>query len=250
MKTKAFQLKIDKPCTQNWNAMSFTEGGRYCSSCAKTVTDFSKMNNEEIGDYFKTIYTAAAQSGQAISICGHIKKSQLVTTFTFSYKTPFNFNTAFVRLSLAGILTFSSLKSFAQSTQKGALKIVLDDSGKNKKNKVTPTASANKAKPVQLKIKVINAENKKALANATIQVEGILKKFKADKNGYALINLPDSLGGKTVSINISFPGFENQFINVDLKTQNATTVTIDLYHRNDMIKGGIRFVPVEKETKL
>ncbi|MBC7864586.1 MAG: hypothetical protein IAF38_16550 [Bacteroidia bacterium] len=249
MANKSFKLTIDKPCSQSWNAMSVTDGGRYCTSCSKTVVDFSKMDNEEIADYFKTIYAAANESGQEIHVCGHLRKSQLVTTYTFSYKTPLKFNSTFVRLSLAGILTFSSLKSFAQTTEKGKIKIVQDDSGKNKKNNATQLTSTAKQKPVKFQVKITNETTKKAVTNAMIQIEGVSAKFKTNNTGYATINLPDSLSEKIINMNISSPGLETQFIQVDLKTQNSTLIKVLMYYFEVEVNGGMGFVPVTNEPK-
>lgn len=41
------KVSIPKPCYENWNSMSIDEKGRFCSVCAKTVIDFTKMNAEE-----------------------------------------------------------------------------------------------------------------------------------------------------------------------------------------------------------
>lgn len=40
--------QLEFSCPENWNAMSPQEGGRYCGSCEKVITDFSQMSNEEI----------------------------------------------------------------------------------------------------------------------------------------------------------------------------------------------------------
>ena len=49
--------------------MTPKEQGRFCSSCQKTVVDFTKMSKEEISDYFQNIVNE--------KICGRIKKSDL-----------------------------------------------------------------------------------------------------------------------------------------------------------------------------
>jgi hypothetical protein len=51
METK-FKITVPKPCHENWNAMTPKETGRFCSTCTKTVVDFTKMGTDEIQEYF------------------------------------------------------------------------------------------------------------------------------------------------------------------------------------------------------
>lgn len=61
-------LKIDKPCSENWEKMTPNEKGNFCSLCAKTVIDFSALNSYQISENIKK------SEG---SICARITKSQL-----------------------------------------------------------------------------------------------------------------------------------------------------------------------------
>jgi len=44
-------LKIEKPCHEDWNKMAPNQLGRHCQLCEKTVVDFTKMSSEEIKEY-------------------------------------------------------------------------------------------------------------------------------------------------------------------------------------------------------
>lgn len=66
---KYYSIHIPKPCHENWNAMSSREKGRFCSSCSKTVVNFSKMNALEVQDYI--------QKNKDKKICGRFKQTQL-----------------------------------------------------------------------------------------------------------------------------------------------------------------------------
>ncbi len=69
MQMKTYSLTIPKPCHQGWDDMIPNDEGRYCLSCAKTVTDFSVMTDEAIQQYFIN------NGGQPV--CGRFKKTQL-----------------------------------------------------------------------------------------------------------------------------------------------------------------------------
>lgn len=40
--------QLEFSCPENWEKMTPVEGGRFCGSCEKVITDFSGMSNEEI----------------------------------------------------------------------------------------------------------------------------------------------------------------------------------------------------------
>ncbi|MDC0272141.1 hypothetical protein OAM07_01265 [Crocinitomicaceae bacterium] len=48
---KNHNLKIEKPCREDWNKMAPNQLGRHCQLCEKTVVDFTKMSSEEIKEY-------------------------------------------------------------------------------------------------------------------------------------------------------------------------------------------------------
>lgn len=63
----SFTLSIPEPCHESWNEMTPQEKGRYCNVCAKTVVDFTRKTDREIGKIMKSEGT----------ICGRFKKTQL-----------------------------------------------------------------------------------------------------------------------------------------------------------------------------
>ncbi len=66
---KYYSISIPKPCHENWDAMSPKEKGKFCTSCSKTVIDFTKMNTYEIQDFIS--------ENKNSNICGHFKQTQL-----------------------------------------------------------------------------------------------------------------------------------------------------------------------------
>jgi len=62
-------LKIEKPCTENWNEMNPTQKGAFCLKCTTEVHDFSNQSSEEIRA------TLLAFKGK--EICGRITNKQL-----------------------------------------------------------------------------------------------------------------------------------------------------------------------------
>ncbi len=64
-----YSISIPKPCHEDWKQMTPKEKGRFCDSCAKTVIDFTKMEDYKIQDFIN--------KNRNNRICGHFKQSQL-----------------------------------------------------------------------------------------------------------------------------------------------------------------------------
>jgi hypothetical protein len=62
-------ITVPDPCNENWESMMPQNQGRFCSSCQLVVTDFTKMDDQEIIHYFRT--------HQNEKICGHFRNEQL-----------------------------------------------------------------------------------------------------------------------------------------------------------------------------
>ena len=63
------QLTIPEPCHENWNNMTPNDQGRFCSSCAKTVVDFSAMTDAQLFFYFENLKNE--------NVCGKVYPDQL-----------------------------------------------------------------------------------------------------------------------------------------------------------------------------
>ncbi|MBL4605847.1 MAG: carboxypeptidase-like regulatory domain-containing protein [Flavobacteriaceae bacterium] len=62
-----YEIKIPKPCHEDWNKMTPTEKGVFCTSCKKEVIDFTKMTEQQLINEIE---------GNN-NLCGRFKKKQL-----------------------------------------------------------------------------------------------------------------------------------------------------------------------------
>lgn len=69
MKPADFIVRIPEPCHEDWNKMQPDAKGKFCSSCSKSVFDFSDKTDAEI----KTILIEHKDQ----KVCGHFKKTQI-----------------------------------------------------------------------------------------------------------------------------------------------------------------------------
>ena len=71
---KNIKIHIPEPCHEDWNTMLPSQKGKFCLSCKKEVTDFTKYSTEEIIHYFeKNLHK---------KICGRFVSDQLAKTYT------------------------------------------------------------------------------------------------------------------------------------------------------------------------
>ncbi len=61
-------IKIDKPCKENWDQMKIGLISRHCEKCEKPVMDFTTMNRAEIITYLL--------SNREEKVCGRMRSSQ------------------------------------------------------------------------------------------------------------------------------------------------------------------------------
>ncbi len=89
---KDFSLSIANPCSENWNAFTPSEKGRFCDSCRKVVVDFTSASDSDIFNFLQT---------KSSGVCGRFKLNQIKT---YSYAEPVKINTGFTLLK-AGIIS-------------------------------------------------------------------------------------------------------------------------------------------------
>jgi hypothetical protein len=102
------KIRIQNPCNENWNSMSTDKNGRFCTSCNKTVIDFTKMKNTEIQKYF-------VENSNNESICGYYKFNHVENETTIKYSHLKNrFNQIKIKpIKIIALLSLSFLFSFS-----------------------------------------------------------------------------------------------------------------------------------------
>lgn len=104
-------VEIKNPCHKNWDKMTPLDKGRFCSSCATVVTDFTNKTPEEIKYYF--------QNNNTSKTCGVFKDDFVSVRFKtdkiVSYLNNRKLN--FISLFILGVLTIVGCKTKKHSTR-------------------------------------------------------------------------------------------------------------------------------------
>ena len=109
MKPKKMNYQIEEPCHADWDQMKPETQGRFCSSCSKTVVDFSMMSDFSIVSYL--------ENNKHQSVCGRFGEDQLAKTYFLPKQnhSSFQFDLRAVALGLA-LSTFSAFPLQAQNS--------------------------------------------------------------------------------------------------------------------------------------
>ncbi len=149
-----YSISIPKPCHEDWSKMTPNEKGRFCTSCTKTVVDFTKMSPDAIQDYL--------HNNKDQRICGHIKQSQLDSINLRIPEAVIHQNQSFHRLFLLALLISMGMTLFSCEDENGQKKKIESIEVVETNNKTIDT--------------LLNHNEKKE-----IQQDSLIKKDKSSK---------------------------------------------------------------------
>lgn len=165
------QLSIPEPCHENWQTMTPTEQGRFCSFCSKEVIDFSMMTDAELLNYLS--------NHSKEKVCGRVLESQLNRPVSMP-KTPKKRLFWYWNYIMMFLLLFSK-SGYAKAVEKHR---VTATPVKNESDKEAGTDLLNF---LNQDTRIINGEvvdeNGSAVPFATVRVFGAHTGLSADANG-------------------------------------------------------------------
>jgi hypothetical protein len=103
------KISIPTPCHEDWNKMIPDETGRHCSSCAKSVVDFTGMSDEEVKHFFL--------NKKEERVCGRFKQTQLQQIVIELPKNIFSIQMPLWKKFLAACLIVFSTTLFSCETK-------------------------------------------------------------------------------------------------------------------------------------
>jgi hypothetical protein len=177
-------ISIPKPCHQSWQQMTPVNAGRHCQSCCKTVTDFTKMSNQQIIEHLSLTR----------NVCGRFNDHQLNGINYKLYADNLPATGGWKKLALvAGFL--SSAFSFKAEAQTTATKMEQRSKVVGSVSTVSVHDLARKAaSPDSAKFKVISGnivdENNAPLLGAIVKISSSTTGSQTDINGHFVLTVP------------------------------------------------------------
>ena len=205
---KPLHLSIPEPCHENWQAMTPTEQGRFCSFCSKEVIDFSMMTDAELLNYLS--------NHSKEKVCGRVLESQLNRPVSMP-KTPKKRLFWYWNYIMMFLLLFSK-SGFAKAVEKHR---VTATPVKNEPDKEAGTHLINL---LNQDTSIINGEvvdeNGSAVPFATVRVIGARTGLSADANGRFSIRV--SKGDRLLV-------YSSNFYEVNIETGDLAYLKITLH---------------------
>lgn len=222
-------LKIEKPCTENFNNFSKTANGGFCNSCKKNVVDFTKMNNNEILNYFNKNET---------NTCGLFLKSQLKiysrdTTLAKSHKS-ISFISSVFGISLLSFLSISN--GFSQ------VKTI-----KNEFVKVEPTKNSDKveANNSAFIVEGVISDEFGPLPGANVYLKNFDISTQTDFDGKFTFPKPLKIGDVLI---VTYIGFKEKEIIVSNKNKSSI-INYELFVSEQIMMGDVSTNKVYKTKR-
>lgn len=259
---KPIMLDIPVPCQEAWDAMTPSDKGRFCSSCAKQVVDFTLMSDSEIINYFLT------KSGNT---CGRFAGDQLKRALIPVKKEPAK--KWWIALLFPAILSTAKTnaqkkKPFALNEKPALIRIepvtIIKGDGETGsafcsntittvKKEATPNPDAvtgdtvivtNPFKKLIIMGSIVDAGNNQPLANASIILKGRSIGTISDANGNFSLTITDY--DNHSALVISFIGYETKEIPIEAaaavpttKDEAVITLNPQLTYMNTMLTGEV-----------
>ncbi|TSJ41546.1 hypothetical protein [Fluviicola chungangensis] len=228
MKPKKVNYQIEEPCHADWDQMKPEAQGRFCSSCSKTVVDFSAMSDFSIVNYL--------ENNKHQSVCGRFAEDQLDKTYLLPKQnhSPFQFDLKAVALGLA-LSTFSAIPSQAQTSTLVEQHDSIQEPRVMIQGAVAMSYDHSNEKFVSGKIKLDGGHS--GIIKITL-VDGSsveLLSVTASKNN--TFKIPLDWSKNPASIRISAPGYGSETIYFS-NHQALGNLTVTL-HERPMIKGKV-----------
>ena len=236
MNNKQYFLSIDKPCEQEWTAMSQSDNGRFCNHCSKSVVDFTQLTDTQV------IKILEQNSGK---LCGRLTQEQLNRTIQI-YQPK---NTSRLYKILAGIFLFgiskNSLALNLKNFDKATFSIV--------DNKLTNThLSKNNSDLAKDSLKnvvqglLIDSETNMPLAFASVFIKDKKIGTSTDMYGKFSLVIPDSLLTKKIYLDIRYVDYEPITVLINKKDLPISNHTF-LVKVQRQILGDISIVSIKRK---
>lgn len=195
MRPKNYMLQIDNPCAEPWKGMSPDDAGRFCTSCSKSVIDFSKLSDKDIVQYLEQ---AAGKK-----LCGRFTATQLNRVLA-TQQQPRSFRIPQVFAGLVLLGSADNASASALTFQKTSVEKVCAD-----ESIAIHTIAEQQEQPGDslknvVRGKVQDLETGEFLPFVRVFVKNTASSALTNIDGDFTLVIPDSLLTDTITLRVSF----------------------------------------------
>ncbi|RYD77736.1 MAG: hypothetical protein EOP55_08630 [Sphingobacteriales bacterium] len=222
----SFKITIDAPCTQQWAGMQEHKDGRFCTSCQKSVVDFTQFSDFELKNWL------AKDQGKS---CGRFRPAQLNRVID----SKSNFSTAGFKLGLVAA-SLIALLSFPKPTQAIKVKSYPVSQG-DYHNKSVKSLVHERAETALVTIKgtVIDKDENTPIIGASIKVNGLPTGVVTDNECKFEIVVDRNKFKKSVVLDLRYIGYESQDVKINLSKKDKIVIRLKA---GNYILGGLGII--------
>jgi len=228
--SKKIHISIQQPCTQNFALLEKTETGGFCQSCKKEVFDFSKMNEQELFNYFNKSRSR---------ICGKFTSNQLGS---LNHPTPLE------QITIPKAILATAMLTIAFFSNANAQQTI--DNTKNRIENRPIDLIPIKSKVLNDSVytltgKILNKSNDEGLRGVAVLIKNTQNGVLSDLNGNFSLNYV-SKNNPIVTLQFSFIGYVTEERTIELSDNQIQLEEIMMRKDEVMLLGEVCIV---KETK-
>ena len=186
MSTPQIIITIPEPCSENWEAMTPADRGRFCASCQKTVIDFTILTDREIYDML------SAAKGQPF--CGHLFTVQI--NKPISAPQQHSFPRILISKVAAAFLFFQAIAVHARAQ--------VAKHPTHQQAKIKGKGAEAKYNQRGISGSVKDHTTGAPLGAMIVQIQGTSINATTDKKGNFFLALPDAFALKKVTLTASY----------------------------------------------
>ncbi len=237
LKKTTLKIELTNPCNEAWEDMHITAPyRRHCASCVKEVIDFSKMNDQQLIDFF---------SKNTGPICGRFRESQLTRELSIVHHQRSSWRKA------AAVAAVLSLLGGSVYAQQSSTPLVTERITQTTANQPLPSPT-----PLIISGFVTDAITGELLIGSSILIEGTSQGTVTDIDGYFQLEVKPGQS----SLNFSYMGYSSRKITLDKGAQHlevdlqpgleldAVVVTAYQERRRKGLVGGVRSIKQESSN--
>lgn len=223
-----FDIRISKPCNEDFNTFTKTVKGGFCRSCTKEVIDFSSMSANEISDYFR--------QNRSKNTCGRFKAHQVQQIL------PIQKRNRFINFIGGACLMVLSLVSFKTASAQNTNIILKDSDQKNPKKQDSLVKNE-----IAVKGTVITSKDGLPLPGASVVLEGTSIGTQTNFDGY--FEFPKKLKKGDILV-FSYVGMETKKITIhDTKSSLNIELKVNMASCDLVLMGKVAVKEVYKSKR-
>jgi hypothetical protein len=197
MKGYDYSIRIDKPCSQSWEALSPEGKERYCSSCAKNVIDLTSLKDEEI---IKLL------DGSKGRLCGKLSGDQLNRLLV---QPALQKSRPAVYGVLPGLFLMAATTNsvFGSGQRIPDQPVIVSAQSESVPFQAPESRQADSLEKI-ISGKLLDAQTREALPYATVHISNSSIAAITGADGTFSIRLPDSLLEEVITLHVTYIGYK------------------------------------------